>query len=159
MNADTPRAVSSRASVVPPTAFHPCAAEVGRAEESLAAVSVGYGELPIMANTRDERPLFAVRLVDDSMLAPPGERYSFPRGAVAIIDAQRAAKCGDFVLARSAAGLDLIRQLIVAEDGRNILRPLNRAFQPCDAGELIGRVQSVQVSLDLCGVDEGARHG
>jgi len=148
-----------RVFVVPPLAAHPSAPKVGRTMGSPVAFSVEYGEPPVMANTRDERPLFAVRLIDDSMLAPQGERYSFPRGAVAIIDAQRAAKCGDFVLARSAAGLDLIRQLIVAEDGRNILRPLNRAFEPCDAGELIGRVQSVQVSLDLCGVDEGARHG
>ena len=87
---------------------------------------------------------FALRVEGDSMTSPyPGDR-SFPAGTILIVDPNRAASAGDFVIAKDVKSGAATFKKLVHDAGRWYLRPLNPAYPAIEIDDpsvrVIGRV-------------------
>lgn len=87
---------------------------------------------------------FALRVEGDSMTSPhPGE-LSFPQGTILVVDPNRAASAGDFVIAKDVKTGSATFKRLVHDAGRWYLRPLNPAYPTIEidnpAVRVIGRV-------------------
>jgi len=82
------------------------------------------------------RDAFAVVVEGDSMTASAGQ--SFPDGCTLIVDPSRAAKAGDYVVARVGAGTGqpATFKRLVADSGRWFLQPLNTAYPMTQIGDI-----------------------
>ena len=69
---------------------------------------------------------FAVVVEGDSMTTSAGQ--SFPEGCTLIVDPARAAKAGDYVIARVGDGQPATFKRLVSDAGRLYLKPLNTAY-------------------------------
>lgn len=87
---------------------------------------------------------FALRVEGDSMTSPyPGDR-SFPAGTILIVDPNRSASAGDFVIAKDVKSGAATFKKLVHDAGRWYLRPLNPAYPAIEIDDpsvrVIGRV-------------------
>ena len=87
---------------------------------------------------------FALRVEGDSMESPyPGD-HSFPPGTILIVDPNKAAGAGDFVIAKDVATQMATFKKLVHDAGRWFLKPLNPAYPTVEIGDpsvvVIGRV-------------------
>lgn len=70
---------------------------------------------------------FALRIVGDSM-TNPGGAPSFPEGTVIIVDPERAAEAGKFVVVRQNANSECTFKQLVRDAGKHYLKPLNPRY-------------------------------
>ncbi|MCA0214761.1 MAG: helix-turn-helix domain-containing protein [Proteobacteria bacterium] len=97
---------------------------------------------------------FALRVEGDSMTSPiPGDRLSFPEGTILIVDPDREAKPGDFVIAKDVITQQATFKRLMYDAGRWFLRPLNPAYQTQEIDDpgvrVIGRVMEFQINHKL----------
>lgn len=96
---------------------------------------------------------FALRVSGDSMTSPyPGER-SFPEGTILIVDPDRSAHAGDYVVAKDVHTQRATFKKLVADAGRWYLKPLNPAYPTVEiddpAMRVIGRVIEYRIGEKL----------
>lgn len=96
---------------------------------------------------------FALRVDGDSMTSPyPGDR-SFPEGTIIIVDPNRAAHAGDFVVAKDVTSQQATFKKLVHDGGRWFLKPLNPAYPIVEIDDpairVIGRVIEFRIGGKL----------
>lgn len=96
---------------------------------------------------------FALRVSGDSMTSPyPGER-SFPDGTILIVDPDRPANAGDYVVAKDTQTQRATFKKLVSDAGRWYLKPLNPAYPTVEiddpAMRVIGRVVEYRIGEKL----------
>jgi len=96
---------------------------------------------------------FALRVVGDSMTSPiPGDR-SFPDGAVIIVDPERSAGPGDFVVAKDVDTQQATFKRLMHDGGRWFLKPLNPSYPTVEIDDpgirVIGRVIEFRIGGKL----------
>lgn len=96
---------------------------------------------------------FALRVHGDSMTSPhPGE-LSFPAGTVLIVDPDREAGAGDFVIAKDVDTNQATFKKLMHDGGRWFLKPLNPAYPTIQIDDpairVIGRVVESQTRRKL----------
>lgn len=104
---------------------------------------VDIHELSVSDNT------FALRVTGDSMESHiPGAR-SFPEGTILIVDPNRAANAGDYVIAKDVQTQRATFKKLAHDGGRWYLKPLNPAYPTVEiddpAVRIIGRVVEYQL--------------
>jgi SOS-response transcriptional repressor LexA len=92
---------------------------------------------------------FALRVSGPSMTSPdPEAQYSFPEGTVLLVDPNRAAQPGDFVIAKDVETQQATFKRLAFDGGRWYLRPLNPHFKTVEIDNpklrIIGRVIEYQ---------------
>ncbi|MBV8031127.1 MAG: LexA family transcriptional regulator [Betaproteobacteria bacterium] len=70
---------------------------------------------------------FALRIIGDSMTNPHGAP-SFPEGTVIIVDPERAAQPGKFVVVRQNSDTECTFKQLVRDGGQHYLKPLNPRY-------------------------------
>ena len=70
---------------------------------------------------------FALRIVGDSM-TNPGGAPSFPEGTIIIVDPERAAAPGKFVVVRQNSDTECTFKQLVRDAGKHYLKPLNPRY-------------------------------
>jgi len=70
---------------------------------------------------------FALRIVGDSMTNPSGAP-SFPEGTIIIVDPERAAQPGRFVVVRQNVDTECTFKQLVRDAGKHYLKPLNPRY-------------------------------
>ena len=73
------------------------------------------------------RHAFALRIIGDSMTNPSGAP-SFPEGTIIIVDPERDAKPGKFVVVRQNVDTECTFKQLVSDGGRHYLKPLNPRY-------------------------------
>lgn len=96
---------------------------------------------------------FALRVSGDSMTSPyPGER-SFPPGTILIVDPERHASAGDYVVAKDTQTQRATFKKLVQDAGRWFLKPLNPAYPTIEIDDpsvrVIGRVIEYRIGEKL----------
>lgn len=76
---------------------------------------------------------YAIRVPGDSMTSSSGEE-SFPENTLIVLDPEREAAPGDFVIARQRAGAELTFKQLVRDAGRLYLKPLNPQYPMVELG-------------------------
>jgi len=104
-------------------------------------------------DSQPSKNAFALRVEGDSMTSPyPGER-SFPAGTVLIVDPNRSANAGDYVIARDTKTGSATFKKLAHDAGRWYLRPLNPAYPAVEiddpAVRVIGRVIEYRIGGKL----------
>lgn len=104
---------------------------------------VDIHDLSVSENT------FALRVTGDSMESPiPGAR-SFPEGTILIVDPNRSANAGDYVIAKDVQTQRATFKKLAHDAGRWYLKPLNPAYPTMEiddpAVRIIGRVVEYQL--------------
>lgn len=96
---------------------------------------------------------FALRVSGDSMTSPNMGDVSFPEGTILIVDPNRSADSGDYVIAKDVVSQQATFKKLVSDGGRWFLKPLNPAYptMPIDdpAIRVIGRVVESQTRRKL----------
>ena len=92
---------------------------------------------------------FALRVSGSSMTSPDADApYSFPDGTILIVDPNRSADPGDFVIAKDIETQQATFKRLAYDGGRWYLRPLNPAFKTVEIDDpsvrIIGRVVEFQ---------------
>ena len=87
----------------------------------------GHAEKWIATYAKVSRHAFALRIVGDSMTNPTGAP-SFPEGTIIIVDPERAAQPGKFVVVRQNADSDSTFKQLVRDSGKHYLKPLNPRY-------------------------------
>ena len=87
----------------------------------------GHAEKWIATYAKVSKHAFALRIVGDSMTNPSGAP-SFPEGTIIIVDPERAAQPGKFVVVRQNADTDCTFKQLVRDAGRHYLKPLNPRY-------------------------------
>lgn len=95
--------------------------------------------------TKPSASAFALRVSGPSMTSPdPDAPYSFPDGTILIVDPDRAAQPGDFVIAKDVSTQQATFKRLAYDGGRWYLRPLNPQFKTVEIDDpairVIGRV-------------------
>lgn len=105
------------------------------------------GEADVWEEAFDSNPsdnAFALRVEGDSMTSPNPNELTFPEGTIIIVDPQRAASAGDFVVAKDVATQMATFKKLTYDAGRWFLRPLNPIYQAYEIDDpairVIGRV-------------------
>lgn len=96
---------------------------------------------------------FALRVEGDSMLSPyPGER-SFPPGMILIVDPNKTAGAGDYVIAKDVVTQQATFKKLAYDGGRWFLKPLNPSYPTVEIDDpalrIIGKVVEVSFSERL----------
>lgn len=109
------------------------------------------GDADEWASAYDSTPSdnsFALRVDGDSMTSPVPGRLSFPEGTVLIVDPNRAAGAGDYVIAKDVQTQRATFKQLATDGGRWFLRPLNPAYPTVEIDDpairVIGRVIEYQ---------------
>lgn len=104
-------------------------------------------------NGRPGRHAFALVVEGDSMVSPyPGDR-SFPPGTVLVVDPDRGACAGDYVVAKDVSTQQATFKRLAHDAGRWYLKPLNPSYPTIEiddpAMRVIGRVIEFSISGTL----------
>jgi SOS-response transcriptional repressor LexA len=96
---------------------------------------------------------FALRVEGDSMLGQHPGSASFPAGTIIIVDPQRSANAGDYVVAKDVSTQQATFKRLAHDAGRWYLRPLNPAYPTIEiddpAVRVIGRVVEFRIGGKL----------
>lgn len=96
---------------------------------------------------------FALRVEGDSMTSPVPGKLSFPEGTILIVDPDRGASAGDFVVAKDVQTQQATFKQLTSDGGRWYLRPLNPAYPTVEIDDpairVIGRVVEYQIGGKL----------
>jgi SOS-response transcriptional repressor LexA len=87
----------------------------------------GDAERWIATYAKVSKHAFALRVVGDSMTNPSGAP-SFPEGTIIIVDPERAAQPGKFVVVRQNVDTETTFKQLVRDAGRHFLKPLNPRY-------------------------------
>lgn len=87
----------------------------------------GDAERWVATYAKVSKHAFALRVVGDSMTNPTGAP-SFPEGTVIIVDPERAAQPGKFVVVRQNVDTECTFKQLVRDAGRHFLKPLNPRY-------------------------------
>lgn len=87
----------------------------------------GDAERWIATNAKLSKHAFALRIVGDSMTNPGGVP-SFPEGTVIILDPERSAQPGKFVVVRQNSDTECTFKQLVRDAGKHYLKPLNPRY-------------------------------
>lgn len=103
--------------------------------------------------TQPGRHSFALRVDGESMTSPyPGD-ISFPSGTIIIVDPDRSASAGDYVVAKDVSTQQATFKKLVHDGGRWFLKPLNPTFPTIEIDDpalrVIGRVVESQTRRKL----------
>lgn len=71
---------------------------------------------------------FALRVEGDSMTSPYPSQQSFPEGTLLIVDPERAANAGDYVIAKDISTQKATFKRLVQDAGRWFLKAINPAY-------------------------------
>lgn len=101
-------------------------------------------------NGRPSSHAFALVVEGDSMTSPhPGDR-SFPAGTIIVVDPERGASAGDYVVAKDVATQRATFKRLAHDAGRWYLKPLNPAYPTIEIDDpairVIGRVIEFSIS-------------
>lgn len=92
---------------------------------------------------------FALRVEGDSMTNDSG--LTFPEGTVLIVDPERAAKAGDYVVAKDVDTQRATFKRLTTDGARWYLKPLNRDYRPIEIDDPAMRVIGVVVEYWMGG--------
>lgn len=92
---------------------------------------------------------FALRVEGDSMTSDNG--LTFPEGTVLIVDPERAAKAGDYVVAKDVDTQRATFKRLTTDGARWYLKPLNRDYRPIEIDDPAMRVIGVVVEYWMGG--------
>src|SRR6185436_16633783 len=87
----------------------------------------GDAERWVATYAKVSKHAFALRVVGDSMTNPSGAP-SFPEGTIVIVDPERAAQPGKFVVVRQNVDTECTFKQLVRDAGRYFLKPLNPRY-------------------------------
>lgn len=103
-------------------------------------------------NGRPSRHAFALVVEGDSMMSPyPGER-SFPPGTVIVVDPDRGANAGDYVVAKDVSTQKATFKRLAHDAGRWYLKPLNPSYPTLEIDDPSIRVIGRVIEFSICGV-------
>lgn len=103
-------------------------------------------------NGRPSRHAFALVVEGDSMMSPyPGER-SFPPGTVIVVDPDRGANAGDYVVAKDVSTQKATFKRLAHDAGRWYLKPLNPTYPTLEIDDPAIRVIGRVIEFSICGV-------
>jgi SOS-response transcriptional repressor LexA len=108
-------------------------------------------EFADLHHVRATARMFALRVEGDSMQAPPGQSPSFPAGTLIVVDPDRAAKPGDYVIAKDVRTQSATFKRLVVDAGTWFLMPLNSSFQAIEIDDPAQRVIGVAVEWQVSG--------
>ncbi len=91
------------------------------------AFQPGDAERWVATYAKVSRHAFALRIIGDSMTNPNGAP-SFPEGTIIIVDPERNAQPGKFVVVRQNAGSECTFKQLVRDAGKHYLKPLNPRY-------------------------------
>lgn len=94
---------------------------------------------------------FALRVEGDSMTSPYPNQLSFPEGTLLIVDPDRAALAGDFVIAKDIATQQATFKKLMQDGGRWYLRALNPAYQAIEIDDPAVRIIARVIEYQLPG--------
>jgi SOS-response transcriptional repressor LexA len=132
--------------------------EIGRKVPLISWVEAGLlndisdpyspGDAEEWVSTTESSPsseAFALRVSGSSMTSPdPDAQYSFPEGTILIVDPNREAMPGDFVIAKDVDTQQATFKRLATDGGRWYLKPLNPQFKTVEIDDpslrVIGRV-------------------
>jgi SOS-response transcriptional repressor LexA len=132
--------------------------EIGRKVPLISWVEAGLlndisdpyspGDAEEWVSTTESNPsseAFALRVSGSSMTSPdPDAQYSFPEGTILIVDPNREAMPGDFVIAKDVDTQQATFKRLATDGGRWYLKPLNPQFKTVEIDDpslrVIGRV-------------------
>lgn len=92
---------------------------------------------------------FALRVEGDSMTSPTGA--TFPEGCIIIVDPDRAAKAGDYVVAKDVATQKATFKRLTTDGNRWYLKPLNPAYPAIEIDDPSMRVIGVAIEWQTGG--------
>ena len=92
---------------------------------------------------------FALRVEGDSMTNDSG--LTFPEGTVLIVDPDRSAKAGDYVVAKDVDTQRATFKRLTTDGARWYLKPLNRDYRPIEIDDPAMRVIGVVVEYWMGG--------
>lgn len=99
-------------------------------------------------DTLPGRSAFALKVTGDSMTSPLPGGLSFPEGTIIIVDPDRAADAGDFVVAKDTTTQRATFKKLMHDGGRWFLKPLNPGYPTIEiddpAMRVIGKVTEYQ---------------
>jgi SOS-response transcriptional repressor LexA len=87
----------------------------------------GHAEKWIATYAKVSKHAFGLRIIGDSMTNPAGAP-SFPEGTIIIVDPERAAQPGKFVVVRQNLDTECTFKQLVRDSGRHYLKPLNPRY-------------------------------
>lgn len=94
---------------------------------------------------------FALRVVGDSMTSPVPGALSFPEGTVLIVDPNKSATAGDYVIAKDVSTQQATFKKLAHDGGRWFLRPLNPAYPTIEIDDPSMRIIGKVVEFNLRG--------
>ena len=93
--------------------------------------AVSDGEDFIEVDSKISAVTYALRVRGDSMVNPHGENPTFPDGTIIVVEPERTAKSGDFVIARHNVDDEVTFKKLIGDFGSYSLHPLNfPKYQP-----------------------------
>jgi SOS-response transcriptional repressor LexA len=105
------------------------------------------------SETQTGRHAFALRVDGESMTSPYPTEISFPSGTIIVVDPDRSAGPGDFVVAKDVTTQQATFKKLVHDGGRWYLKPLNPGFPTIEIDDpalrVIGRVVEFQYRRKL----------
>lgn len=101
--------------------------QAGRTEPVEDPYPPGEGEKPIYTSKRVGPRAFALRIRGDSMENPAG-RPTFPDGCIIVVDPDRQANIGSFVVVRMQNNSEATFKQLVEDAGLRFLKPLNPRY-------------------------------
>lgn len=87
----------------------------------------GHAERWVATYAKVGKHAFALRIIGDSMTNPSGAP-SFPEGTIIVVDPERDAKPGKFVVVRQNVDTECTFKQLVRDAGRHYLKPLNPRY-------------------------------
>ena len=87
----------------------------------------GDAERWVATNAKIGKHSFALRVVGDSM-TNPGGAPSFPEGTIIVLDPERSAAPGKFVVVRQDSDTECTFKQLVRDAGKHYLKPLNPRY-------------------------------
>jgi SOS-response transcriptional repressor LexA len=87
----------------------------------------GDAERWVATYAKVRKHAFALRIIGDSMTNPNGAP-SFPEGTIIIVDPERAAQPGKFVVVRQNSDTECTFKQLVRDAGKHFLKPLNPRY-------------------------------
>ena len=87
----------------------------------------GEAERWVATNAKVGKHSFALRIVGDSM-TNPGGTPSFPEGTIIIVDPEREAANGKYVVVRQKSDTECTFKQLVRDAGKHYLKPLNPRY-------------------------------
>lgn len=101
--------------------------QAGQWSELEDAFQPGDAEKWVATYAKVSKHAFALRIVGDSM-TNPGGAPSFPEGTIIIVDPERAAQPGKFVVVRQNVDTECTFKQLVSDAGKHFLKPLNPRY-------------------------------